>query len=104
MGSFFMTDDYAARRREYVQEIRKSFDAPPQEEPEDEIPAEGTTLGFVLFKLRIVIAVLLFAGFLFLKYNDYEINGYHAKDIIAIVTDNHYYTILQDYVMIGQYE
>ncbi len=98
----FMTEDYAARRKEYVNEIRKSFDMPKEEQKEEQ-PAEAP-LGWLFFKVRVLLAVFAFIGFLFLKYNHTEINGYDAKDLIDSITDNHYYTILQDYVMIEEHE
>ena len=33
-------------------------------------------------------------AFLLLKYNAYEFHGYQAKDVIDIISDNQYYTIL----------
>ena len=39
-----------------------------------------------------------------LKYNAYEFHGYQAKDVIDIISDNQYYTILQDYVMINEHD
>ena len=55
-------------------------------------------------KIRIVLAVLLMLAFLLLKYNAYEFHGYQAKDVIDIISDNQYYTILQDYVMINEHD
>ncbi len=43
-------------------------------------------------------------AFLLLKYNAYEFHGYQAKDVIDIISDNQYYTILQDYVMINEHD
>jgi len=51
-----------------------------------------------------VLAVLLMLAFLLLKYNAYEFHGYQAKDVIDIISDNQYYTILQDYVMINEHD
>ena len=53
---------------------------------------------WIFLKIRIVLAVLLMLAFLLLKYNAYEFQGYQAKDVIDIISDNQYYTILQDYV------
>ena len=64
-----------------------------------------TAFGSVDFlKIRIVLAVLLMLAFLLLKYNAYEFHGYQAKDVIDIISDNQYYTILQDYVMINEHD
>ena len=59
---------------------------------------------WIFLKIRIVLAVLLMLAFLLLKYNAYEFHGYQAKDVIDIISDNQYYTILQDYVMINEHD
>ena len=59
---------------------------------------------WIFLKIRIVLAVLLMLAFLLLKYNAYEFHGYQTKDVIDIISDNQYYTILQDYVMINEHD
>ena len=103
MESYFMTDEYVERRRAYVNEIRRSFDRP---EVENGIAEEESQplVPWIFLKIRIVLAVLLMLAFLLLKYNAYELHGYQAKDVIDIISDNQYYTILQDYVMINEHD
>ena len=93
-----MTDDYVARRKEYVNEIRRSFNHPEEESLSDEAETHSSS-EWVFMKIRMVIAIALMIAFFILKYNDYDIYGYRAKDILDIISNNQYYTILQDYVM-----
>ena len=96
-----MTEDYAVRRREYIRQIRESFDMPEQTEEETE-GREHLVSYALSFKIRAVIAILAMTGFLIAWQSDYEMQGYHAKDLVDIISDNNYYTILQDYVMINK--
>ena len=67
-------------------------------------PESQPLVPWIFLKIRIVLAVLLMLAFLLLKYNAYEFHGYQAKDVIDIISDNQYYTILQDYVMINEHD
>ena len=98
-----MTDEYVERRRAYVKEIRRSFDRPEVENGTAEEESQPL-VPWIFLKIRIVLAVLLMLAFLLLKYNAYEFHGYQAKDVIDIISDNQYYTILQDYVMINEHD
>lgn len=98
-----MTDEYVERRRAYVNEIRRSFDRPEVENDTVEEETQ-TSVPWIFLKIRMVLAVLLMIGFLVLKYNAYEFHSYQAKDVIDIISDNQYYTILQDYVMINEHD
>lgn len=95
-----MTEDYAVRRKEYVADIRKSFDTMTND-------MEDTTSGFseggssiLLFKIRLFLSICIFIAFIFCKYTGYDFYSYQAEDVIDILTDNQYYTNLQNYVMI----
>lgn len=96
-----MTDGYVERRREYVANVRKSFD-----ETSDSIEARGEETPkwefFSFFKFRLLFAACLFAGFLYCHYTDTKIFDYSAKQMIELVSDNHYYTNLKNYVMIQE--
>ena len=93
-------DDYAMRRREYVQQVRASFDMPEEErnipEWEDTDNTEGVENPFFSFKLRLTISVLLFFVVFFCKYNDYPIFGIEVSEIIDMISDNQYYTFLEN--------
>lgn len=80
----------AARRREYVQEIRRSFDQAGEETEEPwsrETGMDEMTAGWVFFKIRLLVAVALFLGFLFVKYNQLEVYGYGEDEIRQIVSE-----------------
>ncbi len=86
-----------ARRREYVQEIRRSFDHAGEEaeEPWDgETGTDEVAAGWVFFKIRLLAAVALFLGFLFLKYNQLDVYGYGEDEIRQIVSEQAFGTEL----------
>lgn len=96
-------EDYAIRRREYVKQIRDSFDQPTEDgyifsqngTTTDEEPVDTTFLGL---KIRLTVAIILFCVILFCKYNSYPIFGLEVTEIIDMISDNQYYTFLQTYV------
>lgn len=62
-----------------MQEIRRSFDRAGEETEESwsgETGIDEMTAGWVFFKIRLLAAVALFLGFLFVKYNQLEVYGY----------------------------
>ncbi|MGN0142522.1 MAG: hypothetical protein ACI4AD_09865 [Roseburia sp.] len=95
-----MTQDYADQRRAYVAKVRRSFDTEAAGEEYGSGSTEETTMSFSFFKIRVFIAGILLAAFFAVKFSDAEILGFQSKDFIDIISDNHYYTNLQDYVMI----
>lgn len=97
-----MNDDYVIRRREYISEVRKSFDQTNEEMGEQ--TATKVSSSFLMQKIRCVLALGLVLGFLIFSYSKSEIMGYQAKDVIDIISDNQYYTNLQEYVKITLYQ
>lgn len=95
-----MTDGYAERRKEYVANVRKSFEEEPQYagRRQEEEPQRGE--GFLFFKVRLFLAVCLFGAVLYCRYTDTKIFQYSPEQIVELVSDNHYYTKLKNYVMI----
>lgn len=91
-------DGYAERRREYVAQIRSSFDNGAEDVISNEIE-ERTASAFSFGKLRFWTAMACLAFFLVSWYTGETFFGVSVTEIIDIVTDNHYYTNLQDYVM-----
>ena len=96
-------DDYAIRRREYVQQVRASFDQPTEEEYNytqirTETDEESVDTTFLGLKIRLTIAIILFCVTFFCKYNSYPIFGMEVAEIIDMISDNQYYTFLQTYV------
>lgn len=97
-----MTDGYVDRRRQYVAQIRNSFDSPKPKELPYEEPKEGGESSFSFQKLQFLTAAGILILFLFMKLNGIEFYGYQAQEIIDIISDNHYYTNLQDYVTVDE--
>lgn len=98
-----MVDDYAVRRREYVAEIRKSFDGEmdgKEEAADSEIPVDG--LPFLILKIKFFVAACILVSFLFCKYNGYDFYRFTPSEVIEMISDNQYYTKLQNYVMIQE--
>ena len=95
-------EDYALRRREYVQQIRASFDQPLEDynylQARTEAGEESIASTVSSFKFRLTIAIILFCVIFFCKYNDYPIFGMEVSEIIDMISDNQYYTFLQSYV------
>lgn len=105
-------EEYAIRRREYVQQVRASFDELENAEDslingdrighfrsdEEEYENEMMQSPFIGFKIRLFCAVMLFLAFAFCKYHSYEIFTRNPVEIIDMISDNQYYTILQKYV------
>ena len=92
-------EDYAIRRREYVKQVRASFDHPLEEGytfQQNDIEDEPINVPFLGFKIRLFIAVILFCSFLFCKYNSYPLFGMEVSEIIDMISDNQYYTFLEN--------
>lgn len=91
-------EDYAMRNREYVQRVRNSFDE--SEEIDylyDEMPMETGELSFFAgFKLRFITAILLFGIIFFCQVYSYPILGMEVTEIIDRISDNQYYTFLEN--------
>ncbi len=94
-----MTEHYAQRRREYVADIRRSFD---EEAAGAEAEEERSMDFFPFFKMRLLIAACIFGAFLYCRYTDRKMFDCSAKQVIEILSDNHYYTNLKNYVMIQE--
>lgn len=93
-------DDYAMRRKEYVQQIRASFDQPEEgyaysPDNTEDMPLDSSLLWF---KIRLMTALIIFCIIFFCKYNSYTIFGIEVSEIIDRISDNQYYTFLQNYV------
>lgn len=98
----FMTDGYAERRREYVANVRKSFEEEPQYAGRRQEEERQTGEFFSFFKIRLFLAVCLLGAFLYCRYTGTKIFHYSAEQIVELVSDNHYYTKLKNYVMIQE--
>lgn len=103
-------EDYATARKNYISEIRKSFDKDFNESEKYggrysradfmQNTAESNGTYFETAKIRLFLAILLFIGFLYCWYSDTKILGYSAESMIEMMEDNRFYTAICDYVEI----
>jgi hypothetical protein len=91
-----MTEEYAKSRREYVAQIRNSFDT--DTEDVRSFRGERGASSFSFGKIRFLAAMVCLVFFLVNKYSGLHFFHVSETEIIDIITDNHYYTNLQDYV------
>ena len=77
-------------------EVRNSFEQENSTEGSRTENGSAEGLSYIVIKLRVLIAILLLSLFVFLKLTGAEILGYQAKDVVDRITDNHYYTDLQN--------
>lgn len=75
-----MTEDFAARRREYVNDIRRSFDFPETDQTEGE-KRDDMSAAWIFFKIRAVAAGLLFLGFLYWNSTKDTLFGFQAASL-----------------------
>lgn len=70
-------------RKAYIQNIRKSFDSPGRKyEFEKETDTKGEAQeGFSFFKVRLLIAALLFAAYIYCDRADVVVYDVSAKDV-----------------------
>ena len=70
-------------RKAYIQKVRKSFDSPERSyefEKGNNTKGEAEE-GFSFFKIRLLVAVLLFAAYVFCDRTGTFLYGYSAKDV-----------------------
>lgn len=90
-------EDYAAYRKAYLQKAREDFHMGKQEYKEEEdVPPEESYLFFA--KFRLIAAMMLFIGFLYCWYTKTPIFGHSVSEVISMVEDDHYFTMLKDYL------
>ncbi len=90
-------EDYAAYRKAYLQKAREDFHMGQQEQEErDDAPPEEGYLVFARF--RLIAAMMLFIGFLYCWYTKTPILGHSVQEVISIVEDDHYFTMLKDFM------
>lgn len=70
-------------RKEYIQTIRKSFDEPNRnyEWEKESVTKEEKTDSFPFFKLRIGLAILLFAVYIFCDITNNRFYRYTTKEV-----------------------
>lgn len=91
-------EEYALKRKEYVQQVRASFDENGDFTKEAEKESgESEISPFFFTKLRVICSIFLFFVFLFCKYNSCEIFTKTPEEVIDMISNNQYYTFLQNY-------
>lgn len=90
--------DYAEQRRQYVSQVRNSFEQGTEEFTEETTKREGFWM-----RLRIVTALCLFFLFFCWQSSGIKIMGCEAGKIIDMIADNRYDKFLQDCDMISNW-
>ncbi len=75
-------NDYAQARKQYVEEVRRSFNHAQADTFEDE-PASGSTASF--FKVRLLIAVFIFAAFVLCDRTGSKFYNYTTDEILSML-------------------
>ena len=100
-------EDYARNRKNYVAEVRRSFDDPSiAEKSFDFYSMEDRTENTVtrntsFFKMRLFFSVLLFFAYLFMNQTGNSIAGVTCAKLYETIEENYDYTNLKKYVMIS---
>lgn len=89
-------EDYVRQRREYVSQVRNSFETEEVSEQPVEHGRESLWM-----RLRFLTAVLLFVAFYFWHSTGMQIQEVTSTKIIDMVEDNRYDKLLQDYLKKG---
>ncbi|MDY4839171.1 MAG: hypothetical protein SO160_06465 [Lachnospiraceae bacterium] len=100
-------EDYARNRKNYVAEVRRSFDDPSVSEKSFDFYSkeDGTentvTRNTSFFKMRLFFSVLLFFSYLFMNQTGISIAGVTCTKLYETIEENYDYTNLKKYVMIS---
>ena len=93
-------DAYA--RKAYIQSVRKSFDDPERkyewEYPTD-TKGEANTDSFSFFKVRLLIAVFIFAAYILCDKTNTMFYQYSTKEVAQKIAENYDYSQIKDEVM-----
>lgn len=74
-------NDYAQARKQYVEEVRRSFNHAQPEEYEEE-PQAGVAS---FFKLRLLVAVCIFAAFVLCDRTGSRFYNYTTEEIVSLL-------------------
>lgn len=74
-------EETVAERRNYVEQARASFQSAAMEQPQTN-SLEDSDLKFSTLGIRIVIALLLFAAFVYCDQEKITFQGYGVQDVI----------------------
>lgn len=88
-------EEYTNYRKQYIDEAKKACHAQEPfsrcEEPLEETPV----ISFA--KIRLLLAMLLFIGFLYCRYTDTVIIGFGTDDIIGML-EEHQFAFISDWM------
>lgn len=95
-----MDMEHVERRRNYVQDIRKSFDTPKSGNPREKRAetAEGANR-YSFIKVRLLIALFIFAAFVLCDQTNTLFYSHTTTDIIKKIETNYDYSSIENYVM-----
>ena len=93
-----MVEDYAFRRREYVAEIRKSFDEDTNELGDSGNTEEETGSPILFLKLRFFLSICIFIAFLFCKLNDYDFYQWTPSEVMDMISENEFFTDFLEHI------
>ncbi len=91
-------NDYITERKEYIQQIRASFDEPREQyhtyiaKPIENTESEHNTD----FKVRLFLSIFIFVLIFLSHYYSIPIFGIEVSEIIDRISDNQYYTFLEN--------
>lgn len=86
-------------RKKYVQRIRSSFDGQDMACWEQDMDTQGEAgEGFSFFKIRMLLALLLFTAYILCDQTNTKFYQYSTKDIAKIIEEGYDYTDVEKYV------
>ncbi len=83
-------NDYAQARKQYVEEVRRSFQHAQPDEYEEEL--QTGTASF--FKVRLLIAVCIFAAFVLCDRTGSRFYNYTTKEVVSMLKQERFQTQL----------
>lgn len=88
-------------RKAYIQNVRKSFDSPGrryefEKEPDTKGEAEG---GFSFFKIRLIIAALLFAAYIYCDRTNAVVYNVSTKEVTEKIAADFDYEKARDEII-----
>lgn len=97
-------EEYDARKN-YIRSVRASFDHPETSQTESVRQPEDSGSSFAFFKLRILLAVFIFAAYVLCDRTDTSFYGYQTAKLDAMIQKDadlsDCITVLQQYGISG---
>ncbi len=83
-------NEYAQARKRYVEEVRRSFNHAQPDEYEEEPPAGAVSF----FKVRLLIAVCIFAAFVLCDRTGSRFYNYTTQEVVELLQQEKFQTQL----------